>query len=155
MKRAVRSRVLLALPLVTAITLGTWLAISLNDSPEEAVAQAAPETGDRATGLVPLTPELCERAKLSAANGMETVRRQLASNPEAGEALRTWEQQYRETREWLDAGCPPDGKRGFIPNADGNGGQMIIFPNTVGFDGSTHYAGPGRIVRFPIEKQGD
>jgi len=105
--------------------------------------------------LIALTPQQCQQAKSSAANGMETVRRELSKLPDSETALRTWESEYEATRAWAEAGCPEDGKRGFIPDASGNGGQMILFPNSVSFDGSTHSSGSGTITLVPRETTGD
>jgi hypothetical protein len=87
--------------------------------------QRAAATEERA--LQPLDAPQCAAARSMARQAIDHARATFGADASAAPALRTLEGEYSAAVAWIDAGCPPDSARGFIPAADGQGGQIRIF----------------------------
>jgi len=107
-------------------------------------------TGDQAHGSPGAKPpnglqRLTERQCAAARSMLEAARvdsNGMVAAPELANAKAAFELEYQDSLSWIEAGCPPDARRGFLPDPSGKGGYIQIMTSQ-GFaaDGTTAQGG--------------
>lgn len=107
------------------------------------LARAISQSGE--PGPVPKLQQVdskqCAAARDMAGAAITHARDQFSAAAARG-ALTGFEREYDAAMEWINAGCPPDPVRGFIPDSSGRGGEIRIFSNQAfSFDGTGSHTG--------------